>query len=489
MAKDEQGAAHPAPAVVRRCRVLAVGVCAAFASVALLVAPVGSSHAAPTFQVIDPADAPDAQLNGTCASTHLGLCTLRAAIQEAEFAGGGIVVLSTGIGDYRLSIPPGAEATGPPSNATGDLDISTNVTVNGGGFDVSVIDGMGTHRIFDVHAGGTLALNNLTLQNGVGDFDGATGHVHGGAIHNHGTLTLDHVVVTNSSTPGPTWGGGGITNAGNGVASLSNVTVARNTTGAQGGGIENLGVLHTLDVTIAENSAPAGKGGGIFLAGSMFTAATLVAKNTAGGDCAKLGTVTSSGANLAGDGSCGFTNATDRTGDPGFDTSVVGPPLLYPLLATSQAVDTGIICQPNDIRGVSRPQDGNGDGVASCDTGSYERAAPGAQLSMSIRDRHRREGNHGRPKLRFKVRLSARAKQDVTVQATTEDGTAQAGSDYKARTKTLKFERGHRTATFTVTLIADRQREPDETFKVKLSSPNGAVIADGEAIGTIVNDD
>ncbi|MDX6618666.1 MAG: hypothetical protein QOK36_1052, partial [Gaiellales bacterium] len=105
MAKDEQGAAHPTPAVIRRCRVLAVGVCAAFASVALLVAPVGSSHAAPTFQVIDPEDAPDAQLNGTCASTHLGLCTLRAAIQEAEFAGGGTVVLSTGIGDYRLSIP------------------------------------------------------------------------------------------------------------------------------------------------------------------------------------------------------------------------------------------------------------------------------------------------------------------------------------------------------------------------------------------------
>jgi hypothetical protein len=265
------------------------------------------------------------------------------------------------------------------------------------------------------------------------------------------------------------------------------VTVARNTTGAQGGGIENLGQLHTLDVTIAENSAPPGKGGGIFLAGSMFTAATLVAKNT-GGDCMKLGAVTSSGANLAGDGSCGFANATDRTGDPGFDTSAVGPPLLYPLLATSHAVDTGIVCQPNDIRGVSRPQDGNGDGVASCDTGSYERAA-GAQLSMSIRDRNRREGNHGRPKLRFKVRLSARAQQDVTVQATTEDGTARAGSDYKAKTETLVFERGHRTATFTVRLIADRQREPDETFKVKLSSPNGAVIADAEAIGTIVNDD
>jgi len=156
----------------------------------------------------------------------------------------------------------GAEATGPPSNATGDLDIRTNIRVDGGGVDVSVIDGMGAHRIFDVHAGGTLWLRSLTLQNGRGDRDGATTHEHGGAIHNHGTLTLDHVAVINSSTTGPTWGGGGITNAGSGVAQLSNVTIARNSTGAQGGGIENLGELHMLNVTIAENSAPAGKGGG-----------------------------------------------------------------------------------------------------------------------------------------------------------------------------------------------------------------------------------
>ena len=143
VAKDQQGAVQPSPAVIRRWRLLA-GVCAVFATavllvapVVLLVAPIESSHAAVIFQVIDPEDAPDAQLNGTCASTHLGLCTLRAAIQEAEHAGGGIVVLSTGIGDYQLTIPssnPG-EADGQLTidPATGDLDISTNIRVDGGG--------------------------------------------------------------------------------------------------------------------------------------------------------------------------------------------------------------------------------------------------------------------------------------------------------------------------------------------------------------------
>ena len=227
-----------------------------------------------------------------------------------------------------------------------------------------------------MHAGGTLWLRNLTVQNGTGDFDGKTGHEHGGAIHNHGTLTLDHVAVINSSTPGPAWGGGAITNASTGVAQLSNVTIARNSTGAQGGGIENLGELRMLNVTIAENSAPAGKGGGIYSTNTIGTADALVAKNTSGGDCAIVaGTVTSSslGPNLAGDGSCHFNDPNDLSGDPGFDTSGFVGPLFYPLLATSQAVDTGVLCQFDDIRGVSRPQDGNGDGVARCDTGSYER--------------------------------------------------------------------------------------------------------------------
>jgi hypothetical protein len=38
-------------------------------------------------------------------------------------------------------------------------------------------------------------------------------------------------------------------------------------------------------------------------------------------------------------------------------------------------VDIGGVCQTVDIRGVTRFQDGNGDGVPDCDAGSYEREA------------------------------------------------------------------------------------------------------------------
>jgi hypothetical protein len=379
------------------------------------------SCAGATFCVVDPADAPDAQLDGVCASTNMGLCTLRAAIQEAERAGGGTVVLPPGLGVYRLTIDPGNEGpAGLPRmwSATGDLDISTSITVEGAGQtpDDVVIDGTGTqgrHRIFDVHdacsAGacpsthgrGSLTLTNLTLQNGLGDSDPETGHEHGGAIHNHGEIWLDRVAVINSEAPAG-WGGGGITNAGvatwrvhdpnakPGEAQLLTVTVAKNTAGARGGGIENLGDLRMVNVTIAENTAPAGKGGGIFFGvgpanvtpSTTIAAGTLVAKNP-GGDCALAGgTVTSSGGNLAKDvrPSCGFTQASDRSGDPGFDTSGFVGPLFYPLQATSRAVDTnnvwcGYLPVGFDIQGVSRPQDGNGNGAPRCDTGSYEREA------------------------------------------------------------------------------------------------------------------
>jgi len=40
-----------------------------------------------------------------------------------------------------------------------------------------------------------------------------------------------------------------------------------------------------------------------------------------------------------------------------------------------------------------------------------------------------------------------------------------------------------------VVVAGDRRREPNETFKVRLSAPVNCSIGDGVARGTIVNDD
>jgi hypothetical protein len=360
---------------------ICAAVSALSATAVVCVAAVAPAEAAGPFTVIDPTDAPDQNLDGTCNSTYQGLCTLRAAIQEAEFAGGGTILLSPGIGAFDLTIPAGAEAQGGrPSNATGDLDISTNVTVTGQGPDESIIDGLGAVRIFDVHRGGVLNLRGVTLQNGRGDFDVASTHRHGGAIHNHGTINLDRVAVIGSTAP-QAWGGGGITNASTGKATLRNVTLARNSAD-HGGAIENLGQLRMTNVTVAENAAVpdmnpgdfSGEGGGIFTGadGDTRMVNTIVAQNTTGGDCASHGFVLS-GYDLQGDGSCGFTQSTDILDDPGFDPFGFGPPIFYPLAKWSPAVDAGNTnpgaCPLTDIRGEPRPQLGHG----RCDIGSYER--------------------------------------------------------------------------------------------------------------------
>ena len=72
----------------------------------------------------------------------------------------------------------------------------------------------------------------------------------------------------------------------------------------------------------------------------------------------------------------------------------------------------------------------------------------------------------------------------------TANGTATAGSDYTAKSGTLTFAAGVMTQTITISIGTDRTVEPNETFFVNLSSPTGgAMIADGQAIVTIINDD
>ena len=53
----------------------------------------------------------------------------------------------------------------------------------------------------------------------------------------------------------------------------------------------------------------------------------------------------------------------------------------------------------------------------------------------------------------------------------------------------IRIAAGATSKTFTVTINGDTASEADETFTVNLSNPVGATIADGQAMGTITNDD
>src|SRR5262249_10483941 len=64
-----------------------------------------------------------------------------------------------------------------------------------------------------------------------------------------------------------------------------------------------------------------------------------------------------------------------------------------------------------------------------------------------------------------------------------------AGNDYQTRSGTLTFAPGVTSQTITVLVNGDHGSEPDETFFVNLDSPTVASIADGQGVGTILDDD
>ena len=94
----------------------------------------------------------------------------------------------------------------------------------------------------------------------------------------------------------------------------------------------------------------------------------------------------------------------------------------------------------------------------------------------------------------FLLRLSAATTKEVTVLATTRatGTTAQPGSDFVARTETLRIPAGQTSATFTVDVIDDQVPEGNESFVVDLSQPVNATLSNGWypwAVGSITDDD
>src|SRR5262249_30355188 len=85
--------------------------------------------------------------------------------------------------------------------------------------------------------------------------------------------------------------------------------------------------------------------------------------------------------------------------------------------------------------------------------------------------------------------LSQSNASSVTVNFTTQDTTALAGSDYLATNGLVTFPPGVTNQTIAVAILGDLLNETNETFRVVLSNPVNATLADAQAIGTIVNDD
>ncbi|MBT8102465.1 MAG: right-handed parallel beta-helix repeat-containing protein, partial [Gammaproteobacteria bacterium] len=336
-----------------------------------------STANAATFTVTKTADSND----GNCDAD----CSLREAVIAANnnFPVADTITLPAGV--YTLTLGPSGDNVA----ATGDLDVLDSLTINGAGARTTIIDGNANYRIIDFPANvGTLTLSDLTLRNGnvptqaggaIRNLDnpvfltdvsliGNTAE-DGGAVHvssGDGSLTANRVTMSGNSANKK---GGAVYGTGGGIRiNITNSTFNGNSAVEQGGAFE-VDHLALLNTTIAGNTAPASKGGGVWeSSGQEFSATNTIIANNTGGDCATA--IDSGSNNIDSDNSCGFVTTADPKLGPLANNG--GPTDTMALLSESPAIETGTNtgCPATDQRQIVRP-----DGFL-CDIGAYEGDVP-----------------------------------------------------------------------------------------------------------------
>jgi CSLREA domain-containing protein len=202
-------------------------------------------------------------------------CSLREAIQSAntntaidDCAAGstGADVIQVPAGTYTLT----RTATGDDANLDGDLDITDtdgSLTIQGAGAGLTIINGDDIDRIIHVQVGAILVIEDIKLYNGQASLTGIGGvNGHGGAIWNHGDLTLNRVYLHLNRTTQTGGKGGAIFNDTEATLTIDSSLVRSNTSNHHGGGIyidQSTGPILISNSTINGNNS--GKdGGGIF---------------------------------------------------------------------------------------------------------------------------------------------------------------------------------------------------------------------------------
>jgi len=178
------------------------------------------------------------------------------------------------------------------------------------------------------------------------------------------------------------------------------------------------------------------------------------------------------------------TTGTDYTATTGILTFAPG--------ATSQTVAVKVtgdtVVEPDETFSVKLANPSGATLSRAVATGTIKNddaALPG----VSIADVAVTEGNGEHAHFMFTVTMDKASTAPVTVRYATSDVTATAGADYVAASGTLSFAPGVVAQTVHVDIIGDTAVEPNETFKVTLSSPSGATATRAIATGTITNDD
>lgn len=153
-----------------------------------------NSASAQDFIVNNNADVPDASPgDGVCNPVNAvpGVCTLRAAVMEANALDNGPHLIALPSGTYTLD----NEGEDEDGALTGDLDITSNIRILNGTANPPLISGNASDRIFDLLDGSELELENVALAFGVANTPLT---VRGGAVQvrEGARLALDTVRVS-----------------------------------------------------------------------------------------------------------------------------------------------------------------------------------------------------------------------------------------------------------------------------------------------------
>lgn len=276
-----------------------------------------------TFIVNTTDDTVDLNPGDGIASDAFGNCSLRAAIMEANaLPGRDTIVLPEGV--FFLTL----KSTQEDKSLDGDLDVVSNMTIQGAGRDLTIIDGNQVDRVFHIKGKVTVSILDLTIRNGKTKDGGVSpspgpGGCGGGILIRFADVTIENSSITNNETgkggvdkmerediyEGSLDGGygGGIYNK-EGSVSVKDSDISHNRTGrggswygsygasgGDGGGIYNCkGSVITLEkCTICKNQTGdygpggwedgnGGCGGGICNSGELTVTACTIKDNTCG---------------------------------------------------------------------------------------------------------------------------------------------------------------------------------------------------------------